>query len=331
VIRTIPQPVLDYLVAAALGRREYAWLHVSIDGELRRWGGCSSLLANADPQPGDQLSQLVESLEGALPSDDPTILSPTLVLPSVHVGNDRVADIHLFPDQNSYYVLLMDCTEITLNEQKEQQRRYEVNLHTDRRKRGQTQYVGMPGVELEKAGNVRLSLLCARLQVSEGQAGSGTPESTLHALDRYIEVMLRPVLEQHGVIDIIMGGILLAVFGLPGTGDSPAMDSVTAGENVIRAVDEFRVDSANDVTRIKVGLGIVSGEMTVGSIGINGGDRLGIVGHELGLAMHYGWLATPGEMLIDGHTFGLLESARELFIRADEDGAPTNLYSSKVM
>ncbi len=101
----IPFPVSSYLVNFMQESRSLAYLFVGKDRCLISWGGDLTEYGIFDLQQGVDASQQVLFLEGLLPLD-----GFPLFLPCVKTNNGICADVHLFPEKEGDWVLLLDAT-----------------------------------------------------------------------------------------------------------------------------------------------------------------------------------------------------------------------------
>ena len=101
----IPLPITKYLMNFMRESRSLAYLFVAKDGCLSSWGGKLTVYGVANLQQGEDASQQIFFLEGLLPLDD-----FPLFLPCVKTNRGICADIHLFPEEEGDWVLLLDAT-----------------------------------------------------------------------------------------------------------------------------------------------------------------------------------------------------------------------------
>ena len=101
----IPFPISDYLIKFMRENLSLAYLFVDKDGCLSNWGGKLTTYGIDNLQQGDDASQQIIFLEGLLPLDD-----VPLFLPCVKTTNGMCADIHLLPDREGDWILLLDAT-----------------------------------------------------------------------------------------------------------------------------------------------------------------------------------------------------------------------------
>ncbi len=101
----IPFPVSTYLIDFMKENLSLAYLFVDKDGCLSSWGGKLNVYGIGNLQQGEDASQQIIFLEGLLPLDDMPFF-----LPCVKTNNGMCADIHLLPDKEGDWVLLLDAT-----------------------------------------------------------------------------------------------------------------------------------------------------------------------------------------------------------------------------
>lgn len=101
----IPFPVSKYLIDFMKETRSLAYLFVGKDGCLSSWGGKLNQYGIANLHQGEDASQQILLLEGLLPLDD-----FPLYLPCVKTEHGVCADVHLFPEKEGDWVLLLDAT-----------------------------------------------------------------------------------------------------------------------------------------------------------------------------------------------------------------------------
>ena len=125
-----------------------------------------------------------------------------------------------------------------------------------------------------------------------------SPEEAVAVLNRYLQLQADLVQRFHGDVDKFMGDAVFAHF----TGDDKALDAIRCAVEMHRAV---RGASASDprLPPLAVGVGIVTGEVIVGSVG--GANRLDYtaIGAPVNLAARLCAAAEPGETLLNDATF----------------------------
>ncbi|MEP7119090.1 MAG: adenylate/guanylate cyclase domain-containing protein [Acidobacteriota bacterium] len=124
------------------------------------------------------------------------------------------------------------------------------------------------------------------------------PEEAVAVLNRYLQLQADLVQQFHGDVDKFMGDAVFAHF----TGADKALDAIRCAVAMHRAVSGASVlDPA--LPPLAVGVGIVTGEVIVGSVG--GADRLDYtaIGAPVNLAARLCAAAEPNETLLNDATF----------------------------
>lgn len=124
------------------------------------------------------------------------------------------------------------------------------------------------------------------------------PEEVVAVLNRYLQLLADLVQRFHGDVDKFLGDGVFAHF----TGDDRALDAIRCAVEMHRAVG--RADAADpSLAPLAVGVGIVTGEVVVGSVG--GASRLDYtaIGAPVNLAARLCSAAEPGETLLNDTTY----------------------------
>jgi adenylate cyclase len=151
------------------------------------------------------------------------------------------------------------------------------------------------------------------------------PEEAVAVLNRYLQLQADLVSAFRGDVDKFIGDAVFAHF----TGADKALDAIRCAVEVHRAV---AAASQHDpaLPPMQVGVGIVTGEVIVGSIG--GGDRLDYtaIGAAVNLAERLCGVAGPGETLMNDATFeavrGLVAAEPAPPLSVKGFGAPVHAF-----
>ena len=124
------------------------------------------------------------------------------------------------------------------------------------------------------------------------------PEEAVAALNRYLTLQAELVQRFRGDVDKFMGDAVFAHF----TGEDKALDAIRCAVEMHRAVRQAPLADAT-LPPLALGIGIVTGEVIVGSVG--GADRLDYtaVGAPVNLAARLCAAAEPNETLLNDTTF----------------------------
>ena len=114
---------------------------------------------------------------------------------------------------------------------------------------------------------------------------SQPPEETIELLNTYYTLMFNAISGYGGIVSLIVGDGLMAIFGaplpLPDHGDS----AVRAALEMIELIELFNVDrAAAGKPQIRIGIGIATGEMVAGYTGTNERATYTCIGDTVNLA-----------------------------------------------
>ncbi len=103
----LPHPIAEFLLTSAGLDRSPAFLQVSADGRLVDWGGHVDIYGLAGLERGRPAADQVAVLQGLVPT-----IGRTFCLPCVKIGGGAPADVHVFRDQDTDWVLLLGASAI---------------------------------------------------------------------------------------------------------------------------------------------------------------------------------------------------------------------------
>lgn len=170
-----------------------------------------------------------------------------------------------------------------------------------------------PQTPEQRAGQRRVvTLLFSDIRGFTAFSEQRSPEEAVAALNRYLRLQSDLVRRFHGDVDKFMGDAVFAHF----TSDDMALDAIRCAVEMHRAVRKAPVDDPS-LPPLSLGIGIVTGEVIVGSVG--GADRQDYtaVGAPVNLAARLCSAAEPGETLMSASTFDIVRG-----LVAAEETAP---------
>ncbi|MGF1499342.1 MAG: GAF domain-containing protein [Elainellaceae cyanobacterium] len=156
-------------------------------------------------------------------------------------------------------------------------------------------------------------------------------------LNSYFETMVEAVFNCEGTLDKFIGDALMAVFGAPLPLDDHAWRSVQSALEMRRRLAEFNYAQPDDL-KIKIGVGISSGEVVSGNIGSQKRMDYTVIGNGVnvssrleGLTKQYGTTDPAGcDIIISEFTYQLCRDrvwVRELDrIRVKGKSTPISIY-----
>lgn len=170
-----------------------------------------------------------------------------------------------------------------------------------------------PQTPEQRAGQRRVvTLLFSDIRGFTSFSEQRPPEEAVAALNRYLRLQSDLVQRFHGDVDKFMGDAVFAHF----TGDDMALDAIRCAVEMHRAMRKAPADDPA-LPPLSLGIGIVTGEVIVGSVG--GADRQDYtaVGAPVNLAARLCSAAEPGETLMSASTFEIVRG-----LVAAEETAP---------
>ena len=156
-------------------------------------------------------------------------------------------------------------------------------------------------------------------------------------LNTYFETMVEAVFNHEGTLDKFIGDALMAVFGAPLPLKDHAWMSVQSALDMRRRLTEFNANRSDDM-KIKIGIGISSGEVVSGNIGSQKrmdytviGDGVDISSRLEGMTKQYGTTDKYGcDIILSEFTYKLCSDriwAREIdCIRVKGKQRPISIY-----
>jgi adenylate cyclase len=114
---------------------------------------------------------------------------------------------------------------------------------------------------------------------------SQPPEETIDLLNTYYTLMFDAISGHGGIVSLIVGDGLMAIFGAPLPLPHHCESAVRAALEMIQMMGLFNLERvALDKPEIKIGIGIASGEMVAGYTGTNARATYTCIGNTVNLA-----------------------------------------------
>ena len=111
------------------------------------------------------------------------------------------------------------------------------------------------------------------------------PEETIELLNTYYTLMFDAIASHGGVVTMMAGDGLMAVFGAPLPLPDPCASAVRTALEMIETIELFNLERvAADKPPIRIGIGIASGEMVAGYAGTNERATYTCIGDTVNLA-----------------------------------------------
>jgi class 3 adenylate cyclase len=153
------------------------------------------------------------------------------------------------------------------------------------------------------------SVMFSDIRDSTSLAESQPPEETIDLLNTYYTLMFDAISGHGGIVTMMAGDGLMAVFGAPMTLPDHGESAVRAALEMIELVELFNLErDALAKPRIRIGIGIASGEMVAGYAGTSKRATYTCIGNVVNLAerLEAHTKVAQRAILIDGATRGAL-------------------------
>lgn len=117
--------------------------------------------------------------------------------------------------------------------------------------------------------------------LSENQS----PEETIELLNNYYTLMFEAIDCHGGIVSLMIGDGLMALFGAPKPVETPAQNAVLAAKDMLTLIEKFNaVRVTNAKPEIKIGIGIATGEVVAGYAGTQQRATYTCIGDKVNLA-----------------------------------------------
>lgn len=151
--------------------------------------------------------------------------------------------------------------------------------------------------------NQQVTVLFADIRGFTALSEKEKPEKVVGLLNRYFSVMTEIIFEHGGTLDKYIGDGLMAIFGAPTASDEDALNAVKAAVTMQKRLAQLNTElSAEGYGNISVGMGLHTGEATIGYIGSNKRSEYTAIGDTVNLASRLESNATGGQILMSEAT-----------------------------
>lgn len=110
------------------------------------------------------------------------------------------------------------------------------------------------------------------------------PEDVVDLLNRHFARLVPIVSDHGGTVDKFMGDGLLAVFGAPVPFPDTAARAVAAAQEMLRCAQAHVVDRHGKSHALRIGIGVATGEVVAGEVGIRSRHDFTVIGEVVNLA-----------------------------------------------
>ena len=184
-------------------------------------------------------------------------------------------------------------------------------------------------VELGESVAMAMSVMFSDIRNFTPLVEQLSPQDVIQFLNRLYSEMGVPITGSGGFIDSYVGDGIMALFAVP------ARQAITAGIAMSRTLEKFNENSWDvGLPEIKIGIGINTGPLVLGTIGANERMQCSVLGDTVNLASRIEQLTRMYDIqcLIGEHTYDSLEDPDEFSIRMIDcvavkgKGTPVILY-----
>jgi class 3 adenylate cyclase len=146
-------------------------------------------------------------------------------------------------------------------------------------------------LDLQKSGfalggrRVNASVLFCDIRGFTALSENQPPEETIELLNIYYTLMFEAIDSYGGIVTLMIGDGLMALFGAPQPLEDPARSAVSAALDMLAMIQQFNQDRvAADKPEIRIGIGIATGEVVAGYAGTQQRATYTCIGNKVNLA-----------------------------------------------
>jgi adenylate cyclase len=151
--------------------------------------------------------------------------------------------------------------------------------------------------------NQQVTVLFADIRGFTLLSEKANPEKIVNLLNRYFSVMTEIIFEHGGTLDKYIGDGLMAIFGAPTASEEDALNAVKAAVTMQKRLAVLNAELLSEgYPTISVGIGLHTGEATIGYIGSNKRSEYTAIGDTVNLASRLESNAVGGQILMSEAT-----------------------------
>ena len=158
------------------------------------------------------------------------------------------------------------------------------------------------------------TILFADMRDFTAYAESYQPADTLDFLNRYLSIVSAAILRHGGSLVQLVGDMVMGVFNMPDNQPDHAVRAIWAALDVQESLQTFNENAAASYPAVSFGVGISTGSVIAGYLGIQQRFRYAVVGDTTNVAFHLSSLAAADRILLSqttveaiGDTFTVVE------------------------
>jgi adenylate cyclase len=159
--------------------------------------------------------------------------------------------------------------------------------------------------------NQTITVLFADVRGFTRLAEHAPPEQVVQLLNQYFSAMSDIIFAHNGTLDKYIGDGLMALFGAPTSTPDDAANAVTVAVEMQRRIQKLNEDfSAAGLPEISIGVGLHTGEATVGYIGSERRTEYTAIGDTVNLASRLESNSKGGQILLSEATLKAIPPSR---------------------
>jgi adenylate cyclase len=169
-----------------------------------------------------------------------------------------------------------------------------------------------PDVDFLKGERSVLSVLYADMRGSTSLSERMDPESLVGFINDYLARMTEVILSHEGTLDKFVGDEVMALFGAPFPQPDHALRAVRVGLEM-QAAHQVVMETwrTRGIEPAPIGVGIASGELTVGEMGCPQRTDYTVIGPAANLGSRICDVAQAGQVLVSQATYNLIKEKVE--------------------
>lgn len=307
-----PGPVQQFLQRLIVESRSPAYIFTDAEGLVVEWGGRLELYGLIDLEKGSYIGEKIYFLDGLIPLPEPQFF-----LPTIKTDTDVSADIHIFSGiEGGFWILFLDARSAEEQQRQLQQKGNELSLLKDKLTKIMDQYLGRDiaqrlahgEIHLEERGERReVTILFADIRGFTTFSEKVPAGQIFSLLNIYLRAMIRPILEESGILDKIIGDAVMAIFGLLPGDAKPEELAFRAARRMQDNVYEVNLERQRDDQPIlNIGIGIATGMVALGVLGSRDRRSFSAIGHHVNLSARLENKAKPNQILVDANAYSKL-------------------------
>lgn len=163
---------------------------------------------------------------------------------------------------------------------------------------------------LKLGGKMReVTFLVSDLRGFSSLASRLSPHAIITILNRYLERMVDIVMRYRGTIDEFQGDGILVFFGAPGAADDDPERAIACALEMQAALADFNAEQRRlHLPELTMGIGMNTGEVSIGNIGSEKRAKYGAVGSAINVAYRIESYTVGGQVLISPSLYDRVRS-----------------------